>query len=227
MKGTSIAISVFILVACSKKAGAVSASNHSPAGTLTANLTRVNPFTFSFKGTATDQDLDPLTYTWHFGEGTTKQGKAEETFSYDANKSFTVKVTISDNKSAPAGLSVPINTNVTPITIDEGKHYQTMEGFGGFGAKDSYWSNGPFTGNDFVNTLINNLGLTILRDNIPSDFEVVNDNNGPYVTDLSTYNLNNCTEGYDRPLGVHLQYLKDMKAAGLTKLITSVWSPLS
>ncbi len=100
-----------------------------------------------------------------------------------------------------------------------------MEGFGGFGAQDVYWSSGPFTSPDFVNTLMNDLGLTILRDNIPTNFEIENDNNDPYNTDLSKYNLHNTTPGHDGKLDDHFQYLKDMKAAGLNKLIISIWSP--
>ena len=91
------------------------------------------------------------------------------------------------------------------------------EGFGGFGAQDVYWSNGPFTSPDFVNMLINDLGLTILRDNVPTDFEAVNDNSDPFVTDLAKYDLNTSVKD-------HMQYLKDMKAAGLNKLIVSIWS---
>jgi O-glycosyl hydrolase len=110
----------------------------------------------------------------------------------------------------------PGNQPPTTITIDMATHYQTMEGFGGFGAKDVYWSNGPFTSPEFVNALINDLGLTILRDNLPPDFEDVNDDNDPLSTDISKFHYNS--------LSNHFQYLKDMKAAGLQKLIVSIWS---
>ena len=96
---------------------------------------------------------------------------------------------------------------VVEINIDVSQKFQTMQGFGGFGAQDVYWSNGPFTSASFVNDLINDLGLTILRDNIPTDFEDVNDDNDPHTTTLSNFHYNS--------LNNHLQYLKDMKAAGL------------
>ena len=117
------------------------------------------------------------------------------------------------------------NNPVLTISIDATQQYQTIEGFGGFGAKDVYWSSGPFTSPEFVSSLINDLGVTILRDNIPTNFEIVNDNVDPYNTDLTKYNLHNTTPGHDGKLDDHLQYLKDMKAAGLSKLIASVWSP--
>ena len=213
-------------IACSKKTSAPSSShNHQPVATLSATITSAEPFTVDFKVTASDEDNDPLTYKWNFGEGTTKEGKAEESFTYEANKTFTVTVAVSDGRTEPVNVSTTINTRVNDVAIDASKKFQTMEGFGGFGAQDVYWSSGPFTSADFVNTLINDLGLTILRDNIPTNFEIENDNNDPHNTDLSKYNLHNATPGHDGKLDDHLQYLKDMKAAGLNKLIVSIWSP--
>src|SRR6266542_1229448 len=191
--------------ACSKTGGDKPSSvNHAPVATLTTTITSTNPFTVDFKITASDEDKDALTYTWNFGEGTTKQGNAEESFTYPLNKTFTVTVDVTDNKSDPIKLSTTVNTTVTDITIDASQKHQTMEGFGGFGAKDVYWSSGPFTSPDFVNTLMNDLGVTILRDNIPTNFEIENDNNDPYNTDLSKYNLHNTTPGHDGKLDDHL-----------------------
>jgi O-glycosyl hydrolase len=110
-----------------------------------------------------------------------------------------------------------IDAAVTNIAIDASVKYQTMEGFGGFGAQDVYWSSGPFTSSTFVNNLINDLGLTILRDNVPTDFEDVNDDNDPNTTNLENFHYGSFTD--------HIQYLKDIKAAGLKKLIISCWSP--
>jgi O-glycosyl hydrolase len=222
-----ITVIIFSLAnnACSKKTSSPPSSNHQPIATLSETITNAEPFTIDFKVNASDEDNDALTYTWNFGEGTTKEGKAEESFSYDANKTFTVTVKVSDEKTQPVNLSTTINTSITDVAIDASKKFQTMEGFGGFGAQDVYWSSGPFTSQDFVNTLINDLGLTILRDNIPTNFEIENDNDDPYNTDLSKYNLHNTTPGHDGKLDDHFQYLKDMHAAGLSKLIVSIWSP--
>jgi O-glycosyl hydrolase len=173
-----------------------------------------NWFVFSNQSTVSS---GVLTYTWDFGEGTTKQGDAEESFIYkDVNKTYTVKVAVSDGKASPVTASIAINTTVSTISIDASKKFQTIEGFGGFGAQDVYWSNGPFTSAAFVDNLINDLGLTILRDNIPTDFEDVNDDNDPNSTNLSNFHYNS--------LNNHFQYLKDMKTAGLNKLIVSCWS---
>ncbi|HEV8084027.1 MAG TPA: PKD domain-containing protein, partial [Chitinophagaceae bacterium] len=211
---------------CSKKgSGNNNGINHSPQATITVELISVNPFTFKFTLAATDQELDPLTYNWDFGEGTLKAGTTIETFQYAAGNAYVVKVKVSDGKSTPAEVTTSINTKTVDVSIDLTKKFQTMEGFGGFGALKEYWAQGPFVTDAFVNTLINDLGLTILRDNLTTSFEPANDNADPFVTDLSKFNINSSISGADEPLSEHLDYLIKMKAAGLQKLIVSVWSP--
>jgi O-glycosyl hydrolase len=213
----NILLFTVMFISCTKKSGTTPSSNHAPLVSLSQSLVNVNPFTYKFKASASDEDDDNLTYTWDFGDGTTKQGSAEEDHSYnDVNKSYAVKIAVSDGKAAPVMALITVNTTVSAIAIDASKKYQTMEGFGGFGAQDVYWSNGPFTSARFVDDLINDLGLTILRDNIPTDFENVNDDNDPNTTNLSNFHYNSFND--------HIQYLKDMKAAGLKKLIISCWS---
>ncbi|MDP4214242.1 MAG: glycoside hydrolase family 30 beta sandwich domain-containing protein [Bacteroidota bacterium] len=129
-------------------------------------------------------------------------------------------------RETPAPGAADQDTAVVNINTDSSKTFQTMEGFGGFGAQDVYWGAGPFSTARFVDDLINDLGLTLLRDNIPLDFEITNDNGDPNTTDLSKYHVNGQTPGYGQPLSTHIQFLKDMKAAGLSKLITSIWSPM-
>jgi O-glycosyl hydrolase len=214
-----------VFLSCSKGKSDVGSPNRSPLVSLSAELTQVNPFTFKFTANASDPDFDPITFTWNFGEGTTKSGTANETFSYQADRDFVVKVAVSDGKSTPTEATVNISTRTTLVTLDASKKYQVMEGFGGFGAQREYWSSGPFTSDEFVNTLINDLGLTILRDNIPTSFEITNDNDDPFITDLSRFNISGKYSGHDGPLSDHLDYLRKMKEAGLQKFIVSIWSP--
>lgn len=213
--------------ACSKKGSGNNSNgvNHPPQASITSDLISVNPFTFKFTVAATDQDIDPLTYSWDFGEGTLKDGTASETFQYANGKDYTVKVKVSDGKSTPVEVTTAISTTTVNVLIDISKKFQTMEGFGGFGALKEYWAQGPFISDAFVNTLINDLGLTILRDNLTTSFEPVNDNSDPFTTDLSKFNINSSVNGLDEPLSEHLDYLIKMKAAGLQKLVVSVWSP--
>ena len=206
-----------------------SSKNDLPAATpiisLSAILIKTAPFTYQFNVTH-EGNLSGLKYKWNFGEGTTKDGAAQETFVYPDNSSFHVTVTVTNLNSQPATANVDLDTHIETLTADQTKTFQTIEGFGGFGAQDVYWGSGPFTSANFVNDLINDLGLTILRDNLPLDFEITNDNADPYVTDLTKYHVDGQTPTYGQPLRTHIQYLKDMKAAGLTKLIMSVWSPM-
>jgi len=196
-----------------------------PVISLAAQLEKTSPFTYTFTVTH-EGNLSGLKYKWNFGEGTTKDGSANETFTYDDNSKFHVTVTVTNLNSQPATASVDIDTHIETLTADPTKKFQSIEGFGGFGAQDVYWGTGPFTSARFVNDLINDLGLTILRDNLPLDFEIVNDNNDPFLTDLTKFHVDGQTPTYGQPLRTHIDYLKSMKAAGLSKLIMSVWSPM-
>ena len=214
------------LLACSKKPDKKEAPNSIPLISVQANLVKTNPFTFGFSATASDADNDPLVYTWNFGEGTSRQGSAKEDFSFADNNEYTVKVAVTDGKSAPVETSVRISTAIETITINSTQHYQTITGFGGFGAQDVPWSAGPFTSAEYIGRLTD-LGVTILRDEVPTSFEYTNDNADPFVTDLSKYNLNTAVQGEHNPLGTRLQFLKDAKAAGISTFIATVWSPPS
>src|ERR1043166_2285758 len=93
-----IVVILFIFTgnACSKKTGGT--VNHAPVAVLAVTVKSASPFTVDFTITASDEDHDALTYKWDFGEGTTKEGAATETFTYPENKTFTIKVAVSDGK---------------------------------------------------------------------------------------------------------------------------------
>lgn len=200
-------------------------ANSRPLVSLNAELISINPFTFRFTAAASDADGDALEYVWDFGEGTQKAGAPAETFSYADDKAYKVQVSVSDKKTAAVSVSVDIDTKIIPIICDTSKKYQSMMGFGGFGAKDVYWSSGPFTSSEFINTVVNDLGISIIRDELPTSFEINNDNGDPFVTDLPKFNLNTRISGHHAPLGERLQYWRDLKAAGIKTFIASVWSP--
>ncbi|PWT96439.1 MAG: hypothetical protein C5B52_15800 [Bacteroidetes bacterium] len=215
-----------VLLACKKGSNSgITSSNQPPLASLAGTITSTNPLTVKFTVAANDPDNDPLSYTWDFGLGSYQIGNDSESVNYEPGKSYTIKVSVSDGKNPPVVVNTTFSTSLATLTIDNTTKFQTIEGFGGFGAKDAYWGGGPFTSSDFVNTLINDLGLTILRDDIPTNFEITNDNSDPYMTDLTKYNLNSNTAGHDGKLADHLPYLQDMKTAGLDKLIVSIWSP--
>ncbi len=212
------------LVACQKK----TVPNRPPEGVkLQAKLLKINPFTYEFLVTAIDADLDVLTYEWDFGEGTKRKGAEREVFSFPDNRELVVKVLVSDNKSQPVEARIGISTKVGEVAIDYTKKFQKIEGFGGFGAQDVYWSGGPYTSPRFVNDLMNDLGITILRENFVPDIEVENDNSDPKVIDFSKLNLDKKVNEGHATFNERLPHYKAMKAAGINKLIVSVWTPPS
>jgi PKD repeat protein len=110
MRKYSLLFFVWLVTACSKGSSSDGGTsvNHSPLATLTTKLVSVNPFHYTFTVKATDQDQDALTYNWDFGEGTTRKGTAEESFDFDAEKEYTISVSVSDGKSAPVTLKETI-----------------------------------------------------------------------------------------------------------------------
>ena len=123
--------------------------------------------------------------------------------------------------------STPAPVVSVEVTLDATKTHQTIAGFGGFGAQNVYWSNGPFTSDRFVNDIVTDLGCTIIRDEVPTSFEIENDNADPNVTDLSRYNLNTRHGGHHVPFGDRVPHLKALRVAGVQMFIASLWSPAS
>ncbi|MBC7890801.1 MAG: PKD domain-containing protein [Sphingobacteriaceae bacterium] len=213
-----------VLLSCKKD---TAAANRPPGGVeLRSQLLSLNPFRYEFRATATDPDLDALTYTWTFGDGQTANGEIVSHNFADEGKTFTVTLTVSDG-SATATASTTVSTQTSTVTIDPTQKFQTIEGFGGFGGNDVYWRPGQKTSPQFVKDVVDNLGLSIHREEIPMNFEAVNDNDDPNLTDLSRYNLTEQTAGDDgiAPVARHFEVMKSLKEAGVNRFIVSVWSP--
>ncbi len=100
--------------------------------------------------------------------------------------------------------------------VDRSIGYQTIEGFGGYGGFAG-WYNSP----EFVDMLLNDLSLTMLRTNIPPSLEAVNDDDDPNHFNWEGFKVNGSGGEY---LGNRIEYLKAMSAAGV-KIISTVWSP--
>jgi len=118
-----------------------------------------------------------------------------------------------------------VSTTLAPLkqTVDISfyEKYQTIEGFGSFGAKYNYWENAPgntYYDNAFVNLMVNNMGLTVTRIELTPDFEPSNDNSDPNSTNNSGFSTSG---NYAR----FIPYIKAYIGAGSTKVIATVWSP--
>lgn len=202
-------------------------ANHPPENVrLSATTKHVDPFVIEFTAMASDVDGDALQYAWDFGNGTQKQGTAIESATYEEGKDYEVIVKVSDGKSNPVEARIRISTKTSTFTINYTNKFQTMVGFGAFGTQNVPWSDGPFTSPAFINLLVNDLGATIVRDEVPTNFEYINDNDDPFVTDLLKFNITKDYSGTHRHLGTRLQFYKDVKTANPNvKFIASVWSP--
>lgn len=60
-------------------------------------------------------------------------------------------------------MQFPQPVSALRITIDPSVRYQTIDGFGGHGAMVPWWEPGPYYNQEFLDNLIDNLGLTIIR----------------------------------------------------------------
>lgn len=126
------------------------------------------------------------------------------------------------------------------VTIDPTVEHQTIDGFGAFGAKKVPWDAPPLWDEEFVDTVINDLGLSILRVEVPANFEHTNDDgtkNQEGLWDgnigklnLAGFNIDKPVQGTHQPFSSQIPYIKAMKAAAdksrqPLKVIASIWTP--
>lgn len=105
------------------------------------------------------------------------------------------------------------------VTVDEGTTFQTIEGFGGFGAKKVWWDQGPWHDAGYLSETVDNLGVTIFRTQIYWDGELSNDNDDPNVINPAGFNF-----GPQSDNGKQFPFIRDLHAKG-AKLIATVWTP--
>ena len=106
-----------------------------------------------------------------------------------------------------------------PVTVSQDKTFQTIEGFGGFGAKKVWWDSPPYYDQGYLNQVIDSLGCTFIRTQIYWDGEPVNDNNDPNNTDWSKFNFGGGSEN-----GKQFSFIHDLNLKG-ARLLATVWTP--
>jgi O-glycosyl hydrolase len=77
-----------------------------------------------------------------------------------------------------AGFAAATVAQVT-VSIRPDSNYQTIEGFGAHGSLNVWWSGGPFYNTTFLNLVVDDLGLTMNRNEFYPDWETPNDNGDP------------------------------------------------
>lgn len=70
---------------------------------------------------------------------------------------------------AIAALSCATSTQAVDATVDWAKPYQTIEGMGFFGGMDVWWESGPFWSDAWGNMVIQDMGITMWRNEYYSD----------------------------------------------------------
>ncbi|SFR67880.1 PQQ-dependent sugar dehydrogenase [Halogeometricum limi] len=88
------------------------------------------PLDVTFEAAASDPEGDELTYTWHFGDGTTAQGSTA-THTYEQSGSYDAYVEVSDGNSAVESDTTTVTAGTAPeITIEsptEGSTFRAGE----------------------------------------------------------------------------------------------------
>jgi glucuronoarabinoxylan endo-1,4-beta-xylanase len=105
------------------------------------------------------------------------------------------------------------------VTINLNTEYQTIEGFGGFGAKKVWWESPPFYDQEYIKQVVDSLGSSYIRTQIYWDGEPVNDNDDPLVTDYSKFNFSATSDN-----GKQFAFLHDIGAKNV-KVLATVWTP--
>jgi prepilin-type N-terminal cleavage/methylation domain-containing protein len=85
---------------------------YEPASQIVAGATTVS---FLDSG-ASDPDMDPLTYSWNFGDGTTAVGAAQIGHIYESPGTFTAQVTVTDPSGAADSASADVAVAASTAT---------------------------------------------------------------------------------------------------------------
>ena len=108
----------------------------------------------------------------------------------------------------------PNSGNASTINITPTTKYQTIDGFGAFSSGPEGDATYSERYNRIMATAVNNLGLTVARNELAPEFELVNDNDDPNVLNLSGYNVGILA----------IKKFKEQYALGIRKFITTLWS---
>ena len=138
----------------------------------------------------------------------------KEAFSTVVDENFILS---SEQTDVEKEITIPVLSRI--IAIDKNTTCQIIDGFGGYGGF-AQWKNRP----EFVDLVVNDLGLSIVRTNIPPTLESVNDDDDPHHFNWDAFRFYNDGGDGEFP-GDRIDYLKSLQAAGDVKIISTVWSP--
>lgn len=106
-----------------------------------------------------------------------------------------------------------------PVIITPDSTFQTIEGFGGFGAKKVWWDASPYYDQTYLDQVIDTLGCSFIRTQIYWDGEPVNDNADPNGFNWNNFNFDATSEN-----GKQFAFIRDLGLKG-ARLLATVWTP--
>jgi len=160
----------------------------------------------------TDITLRAIPQDGYVFKGWEKEGTViseEENFSYTVMSDIDLEA-IFEYSGTPAMAQIQLNPMIT---------FQTIRGFGGFGAKEVWWGSPPYYDKTFVDWIADSLGCTFVRTQIYWDGEPVNDDNNPYTFNWAGFNF-----GPNSGNGKQFSYIKELATRGI-KILATVWTP--
>lgn len=105
------------------------------------------------------------------------------------------------------------------VTVRPDQRFQTIDGFGAFGPERVWWDPPPHHDASFLDTIVDDLGVSIVRTQIYWDGEATNDDADPNHFEWSRFDF-----GPSSNNGKQFPYIRDLRDRGV-KVIASVWSP--
>lgn len=108
---------------------------------------------------------------------------------------------------------------VPVVTLDPQRTFQTIEAFGGFGPAKVWWDEPPYYDEQYIATIVDDLGVNMVRTQLYWDFEPVNDDADPNHFEWSRFDVSAASNN-----GKQLPFLRALRARNV-RIIASVWTP--
>ncbi len=121
-------------------------------------------------------------------------------------------------------LTVAFQVAAVTVTVTHTTEFQTIEGFGAHGSENVWWSGGPFASASFVATVVDELGLTMSRNEFYPDFEPSNENGDAFDMNFSAFNFNGSFINKEK-VWIDALQAKATQSGEPIRFIATYWTP--
>jgi O-glycosyl hydrolase/ankyrin repeat protein len=111
------------------------------------------------------------------------------------------------------------------VTIDPAVAHQTIEGFGACYVDFTSGVRPEYKDPAFFDTVVNDLGMSIVRQQMQDEFEPVNDNDDSGSFDWNGFKIGDVGSGWS--FSQRQEFLNEFKKRGVTRFVMSPWTPPS